>query len=169
MTQETTPTAPDPRLDEWEKLANAATPGPWRVGENDKNDQAIVRTEHLELFTGWHHCVGAIEEEMHANAAFIAAAREAIPALIAMVRERDARESDTLDLLGDVDDGFMKAAQRAEARATAAEADAAAARKRVRELEAALEDAEGYMADSSEFRDTPAHHGVLAALGRAET
>jgi hypothetical protein len=84
MTQETTP-ASDPRLDEWEKLANA-------------EDVTKVRPT-FDL--------GVV-------------AREAIPALIAMVREKDTRA-----------DAWKDQALEWEARATAAEA-------RVRELEAAL-------------------------------
>lgn len=55
------------------KIAEAATPGPWVVGEPDQHGQAVVRDKDIERFTCWHHSVGAIEKEMHANAAHIAA------------------------------------------------------------------------------------------------
>src|SRR5579863_9751596 len=43
------------------------TEGPWEVGDLDKNGQRIVRAEHIEIATCWHHCVGSIEKEMEAN------------------------------------------------------------------------------------------------------
>ena len=57
------------------------TPGPWYVGQDDTNGQAIVRGEHIEIATCWHHCVGSIEKEMRANARLIAAAPEMLDAL----------------------------------------------------------------------------------------
>lgn len=63
---------------ELRRLAQAATPGPWEVYGLDQNGQAIIRGEHIEIATCWHHCVGSIEKEMHANAAFIAAANPAV-------------------------------------------------------------------------------------------
>jgi len=50
------------------------TPGPWFIGEDDSNGQAVVRGEHTEVATCWHHCVVEIEREMRANARLIAAA-----------------------------------------------------------------------------------------------
>lgn len=50
------------------------TKGPWQVGEDDPNGQAIVMGPHHEIATCWHHCVGSIEKEMRANARLIAAA-----------------------------------------------------------------------------------------------
>jgi len=38
------------------------TPGPWTVGNLDRNGQRIVRQEHIEIATCWHHCVGSIEK-----------------------------------------------------------------------------------------------------------
>lgn len=52
------------------------TPGPWQVGYLDTHGQAVVVGEHIEIATCWHHCVRAIEKEMHANARLIAAAPE---------------------------------------------------------------------------------------------
>lgn len=52
------------------------TPGPWKVGDLDHNDQRIVRAGHSEICTCWHHCVKSLEEQMEANAKLIAAAPE---------------------------------------------------------------------------------------------
>lgn len=57
------------------------TPGPWEVGDLDQNSQRIVRSEHIEICTCWHHCVGSIEKQMEANARLIAAAPEMYEAL----------------------------------------------------------------------------------------
>lgn len=57
------------------------TPGPWEVGELDHNGQRIVRGEHIEICTCWHHSVGSIEKEMEANARLIAAAPDLLEAL----------------------------------------------------------------------------------------
>ena len=57
------------------------TPGPWTVTYLDKNGQSIVKAEHIEVCTCWHHCVGSIEREMHANARLIAAAPDLLEAL----------------------------------------------------------------------------------------
>ncbi len=54
------------------------TPGPWEVGEPDRNGQAIVRGKYIEICTCWHHSVGSIEKEMHANARLIAAAPDGL-------------------------------------------------------------------------------------------
>lgn len=61
------------RLDAMLRIAQAASRGPWFVGEPDQHGQAVVRDKDIERFTCWHHSVGAIEKEMHANAAHIAA------------------------------------------------------------------------------------------------
>lgn len=68
----------DEQLAEWEKLANAATPAPWAaLFEND------VATPDLVCVA---KCPSYVGVPFSANQAFIAAAREAIPALIAEVR-----------------------------------------------------------------------------------
>ena len=59
------------------------TPGPWRVDYLDRNGQAVVSGEHTEVATCWHHCVGALEKEMRANAPLIAAAPDLLATLIA--------------------------------------------------------------------------------------
>ena len=57
------------------------TPGPWEIAEDDANGQAVVRGEHTEIATCWHHCVGSLEIEMRANARLISAAPELLEAL----------------------------------------------------------------------------------------
>jgi len=60
------------------------TPGPWRVAYLDRNRQSVVMSEHIEIATCWHHSVGSIEKEMHANARLIAAAPDLLEALNAV-------------------------------------------------------------------------------------
>lgn len=57
------------------------TPGPWELGYLDHAGQRVVRQEHIEVCTCWHHSVGSIEREMEANARLIAAAPELLEAL----------------------------------------------------------------------------------------
>lgn len=57
------------------------TPGPWEIAEDDIHGQAVVRGEHTEIATCWHHCVGSLEIEMRANARLIAAAPDMLRAL----------------------------------------------------------------------------------------
>ena len=57
------------------------TPGPWAASYLDSNGQLVVKGKHIEICTCWHHCVGSIEEEMHANARLIAAAPDMLAAL----------------------------------------------------------------------------------------
>ena len=61
------------------------TPGPWEVGCLDHAGQRIVRGEHIEICTCWHHSVGSIEKEMEANARLIAAAPDMLRALETLV------------------------------------------------------------------------------------
>ena len=67
----------DEQLNEWQRLADEATPGPWRL----RDFFALTRV------------VGVADMNSSENAAFIAAARTAVPALIEEVRrlttERD--------------------------------------------------------------------------------
>jgi hypothetical protein len=57
-------------------MTDKHTPGPWKVAGDDINGQAIVRGEHVEIATCWHHCLGSLEIQMRANARLIAAAPE---------------------------------------------------------------------------------------------
>lgn len=68
------------------------TPGPWEVAYQDKNGQSVVKGEHIEVATCWHHCVGSIEKEMHANARLIAAAPDLLDALKQAVKLNGFRE-----------------------------------------------------------------------------
>lgn len=65
------------------------TPGPWEVAYLDRNGQSVVKAAHIEIATCWHHCVGSIEQEMHANACLIAAAPDMLWALNAVPAEAD--------------------------------------------------------------------------------
>jgi hypothetical protein len=57
-------------------MTDKHTPGPWKVAGDDINGQAIVRGEHVEIATCWHHCLGSLEIQMRANARLIAASPE---------------------------------------------------------------------------------------------
>ncbi len=59
----------------------AHTPGPWAVTGLDQHAQRIVKGEHIEICTCWHHSVGALEKQMEANAHLIAAAPDLLAAL----------------------------------------------------------------------------------------
>jgi hypothetical protein len=61
-------------------MTDKHTPGPWKVAGDDINGQAIVRGEHVEIATCWHHCLGSLEIQMRANARLIAAAPELLEA-----------------------------------------------------------------------------------------
>ena len=65
------------------------TPGPWKIDYLDKNGQRVVRGEHIEICTCWHHCV--IEQEMEANAHLIAAAPAMYAVLTRLVFAADAK------------------------------------------------------------------------------
>lgn len=78
---------PKSKLEEWKKLADSATPGPWEVYNGgwhlgiEAADGSIASVEHCDAFDG------------KPSAAFIAASREAVPALI----EEVERLRETLD------------------------------------------------------------------------
>lgn len=79
-----------------EALAAGPTPGKWEVDYLDRNGQRVVRAEHIEICTCWHHCVRSIEKEMEANAVLIAAANpDRIQRLIDHI-ERLTAENDEL-------------------------------------------------------------------------
>jgi hypothetical protein len=181
MTQETTPTASDPRLEEWLALANAATPGPWvssslgfQVLTGDRWNTICETHVRGKTKPEWED--GRAAASHSANAFFIAAAREAIPALIAMVRKVTA-EASLHESMADLETQKRK---EAEARATAAEADAAAARTQVRWLRNGLEEITGVGFDApATFAGSDAEWErkranimqaiARRALGRAET
>lgn len=72
------------QLDEWERLANAATPGPWAFDglRGVYVNQVAPMRAVVQLPVGAPDCE------------FIAAARTAIPALIARVRELEAKRDE---------------------------------------------------------------------------
>jgi len=81
-------------VEELRGLLAKATPGPWEVDYLDKNGQRVIRQEHIEIATFWHHSVGSIEKEMEANAALIVAMRNALPALLASLASKDAENAE---------------------------------------------------------------------------
>jgi hypothetical protein len=64
-------------------IVSGHTPGPWCVAGTDPNLQPVVSTVKgdLELVTCWHHCIGSMEAQAHANARLIAAAPDLLEAL----------------------------------------------------------------------------------------
>jgi hypothetical protein len=100
-----------------QQLLGTHTPGPWALGERDENDQRIVRSEHIEICTCWHHCVGNIERQMEANARLIAAAPDLLWALRDLLELAEAlmRETDREP----VPDGAIVQARAAIAKASA--------------------------------------------------
>ena len=81
------------KLDEWKALADAATPGPWGMCDGGQFDLGTIR--RITPDDPICELGGFYEPNTVANATFIAAAREAIPALIGEV-ERLTRERDEL-------------------------------------------------------------------------
>ena len=78
-------------------MSQTHTPGPWEVAADDRNGQAVVRAEHNEVATCWHHCVGSIEKEMRANARLIAAAPELLAAATLGLKVAESWIHDQLD------------------------------------------------------------------------
>jgi hypothetical protein len=66
------------------------TEGDWFVTDDtDRNGQAIVRTNDIEIATFWHHCVVSIERQMWANAQLCSAAPDLLAACKAMKGHSD--------------------------------------------------------------------------------
>ena len=78
------------------------TPGPWRVAYLDCNRQSVVMGEHIEIATCWHHSVGSIEKEMHANARLIAAAPDLLKALQDLIDSHWLHDSHAVEFDGTV-------------------------------------------------------------------
>ena len=76
------------------------TPGPWRVAYLDCNGQSVVMSEHIEIATCWHHSVGSIEKEMHANARLIAAAPDLLKALQDLIDSHWPHDSHAVEFDG---------------------------------------------------------------------
>lgn len=73
------------------------TEGPWHVAYLDKHGQSVVKGRHIEVATCWHHSVGAIEEEMKANACLIAAAPELLEALKWFIDDLTATQASMIE------------------------------------------------------------------------
>jgi hypothetical protein len=85
-------------LEELERLVNAAEPGPWATSNGP------VDGEFWEIHCGaWGNvCLSGLH--VYADAAFIAAAREAVPQLIQRVRELEAQKARLVEALGKIED-----------------------------------------------------------------
>lgn len=93
-------------LEKLERLAKAATPGPWAVDDESTQDfgrlyVAKGRTGKLlgRIAEVFENCLVRDKAERESNAQFIAAARNALPALIARIREleQDAARLDFIE------------------------------------------------------------------------
>jgi hypothetical protein len=77
------------QLEKWKELADAATPGPWGVmpaGDNPTNETWVY--EHNDIVLSTVATLGFPDHpQVQVDAAFIAAAREAVPALLKLVDE----------------------------------------------------------------------------------
>lgn len=71
-------------LAEAQRLVEAATHGEWRI-DHDRNDQPNIYAADEWIAILPHQCVTSIEEQRNRDAAFIAASRSLVPALIAEV------------------------------------------------------------------------------------
>ena len=87
-------------LDRLEELAGAATPGPWKTNVTVYSERDVVITDwlkdgnHLVLADLSFECtyVGLTLEERRANARLIVALRNALPAILAKLREGERAE-----------------------------------------------------------------------------
>jgi hypothetical protein len=77
-------TISDKDLDRWEKLASGATPGPW--GREDSDNQSTMVTAGYEDDGAHRYVCDAGWADDDRDVVFIAAARDAVPALCAEVR-----------------------------------------------------------------------------------
>lgn len=103
--------------------AMAHSPLPWEVTYLDRNGQRVVRSEHIEICTCWHHSVGSIEREMEANAALIVRCVNSHAALVEALEECRA----TLAMMVDPAAIVASNVQHAAAKCIAAETKARAA------------------------------------------
>lgn len=82
-------------------LAEAATPGPWEL-RSDRNEQKNVYSGDKWIAVLPHQCVASIEEQRGQDAAFVAAARTAVPELL----DENERLRAALDYLRRKIDGY---------------------------------------------------------------
>ena len=106
--------ATDAQIAEWKGLTEKATPGPWTVGNTGfGKDYGILGDDDLEIADAYSRDNGS-QSSPHspkaavakANAAFIAAARIAVPALIDRLEQR-GMESDKASALWAAADAFV--------------------------------------------------------------
>ena len=90
-----------PDLDHLERLCERATPGPWGYdGVEDDHEVTYIDSDGDEC--------NAAESVAETDAQFIAAARTALPALVARVRELEGRQERALYWLDTLDrDGYL--------------------------------------------------------------
>lgn len=69
------------QLTEVRALCEAATDGPWTI-EPDRNDQQNIYSNDEWIALLPHQCVSSIEQQRVKDAAFIAASRSLVPALL---------------------------------------------------------------------------------------
>ena len=78
------------RIGELKRLCEQATPGPWALGD-DYNDQRTLYVGEEWIAILPHQCVASIEEQRDKDAAFIAAARTALPDCIEALKAERVR------------------------------------------------------------------------------
>ncbi len=103
----------DATLAGWRRLAEAATPGPWasmwedETGPEEQDAPVIVSTgvalDEDKAVVGVQYYDGYWAACTRPNAAFIASAREAVPALLAALDEARAAHAETLDRLAEAE------------------------------------------------------------------
>lgn len=86
------------RRDEWKRLAEAATEGPWfEAGREYDDDNIWIWAKDTDGGAPFEVALGALPSDQadqdYDNAAFIAAAREAVPDLIAQVEALESERS----------------------------------------------------------------------------
>jgi len=65
------------------------TPGPWDIGDLDRNDQRQITAHSSLIATCAHECLSLREQIMEANAQLIAAAPELLDALKEVAHHAD--------------------------------------------------------------------------------
>lgn len=111
------------KLAELERLASEATPGPWRQEKSLDNRIDVVHSDHVTTPVAYY-AVQTFEIPRPPDAAFIAAARTAVPDLVAEVRRLRGDLSEATCALGEIGDVSESLTQRA-IRTTKAEAEKA--------------------------------------------
>lgn len=118
-------TAPELDLDELEALEKAATPGPWVLDRETYVSTRYVSPDDDQLIADCDFVRPSSLRQSEANAAFIPAARNALPTLIARLRAAEARLQQLMNAYAALLEMHCSAKSRTES-----------AEERVRELEA---------------------------------